>query len=119
MRYMRVARLVPARRRRTFVGGGYTMKNSMLGALIPMMMLAACSGESGQGAAAGNAGAVNAEQGSEAARVALLIRLEAKPGKEADVASFLEGAVPLVQEEPGTTSWFAIRTGPSTYGIFD
>lgn len=51
--------------------------------------------------------------------VALLVRLEAKPGKEADVESFLTGALPLAQQEPDTTAWFAIRMGPSTFGIFD
>jgi len=51
--------------------------------------------------------------------VALLVRLEAKPGKEAEVASFLRGGLAIVQEEPGTTAWFAIKLGPSTFGIFD
>ena len=51
--------------------------------------------------------------------VALLVRLEAKPGKEAEVESFLRGGLPIVQEEPATTAWFAIRMGPSTFGIFD
>lgn len=51
--------------------------------------------------------------------VALLVRLEAKPGKEAEVESFLRSALPLVDEEPATTAWFAIRMGPSTFGIFD
>ena len=51
--------------------------------------------------------------------VALLIRLEAKPGKEADVESFLRGGLSLAQEEPATTAWFAIRMGLSTFGIFD
>ena len=51
--------------------------------------------------------------------VALLVRLEAKPGKEADVENFLKGGLPIVQEEPATTAWFAIRMGPSTFGIFD
>jgi quinol monooxygenase YgiN len=51
--------------------------------------------------------------------VGLLVRLEAHPGKEDDVASFLEGALPLVQAEQDTTAWFAIRLGPSTFGIFD
>jgi quinol monooxygenase YgiN len=52
-------------------------------------------------------------------RVALLVRLEAKPGKEADVESFLRGGLPIVEQEPATTAWFAIRLGPSTFGIFD
>ena len=51
--------------------------------------------------------------------VALLVRLEAKPGKEAEVESFLRGGLPIVQEEPATTAWFAIRMGKSTFGIFD
>jgi quinol monooxygenase YgiN len=51
--------------------------------------------------------------------VGLLIRLEAKPGKGADVERFLEDALAIVQEEPATTAWFAIRLGPSTFGIFD
>jgi quinol monooxygenase YgiN len=51
--------------------------------------------------------------------LALLVRLEAKPGKEAEVESFLRGGLSLVQEEPATTAWFAIRMGPSTFGIFD
>ena len=51
--------------------------------------------------------------------VALLVRLEAKPGKEAEVQSFLKSGLALVQEEPDTTAWFAIRIGHSTFGIFD
>lgn len=51
--------------------------------------------------------------------VGLLVRLEAKPGKEADVERFLKGGLALVNEEPDTTVWFAIKMGPSTYGIFD
>ena len=51
--------------------------------------------------------------------VALLVRLEAKPGKEEAVAEFLRSALPLAQAEPKTTTWFAIRMGPSTFGIFD
>jgi quinol monooxygenase YgiN len=52
-------------------------------------------------------------------KVALYVRLEAKPGKEAQVESFLRGGLTLVQEEPATTAWFGIRLGPSTFGIFD
>jgi quinol monooxygenase YgiN len=51
--------------------------------------------------------------------VALLVKLEAKPGKEADVESFLRGGLPIVQEEPATTTWYAIKLGSSTFGIFD
>jgi quinol monooxygenase YgiN len=49
----------------------------------------------------------------------LFVRLEAKPGKEKDVETFLRGGLALVNQEPGTTAWFAIRLGPSTFGIFD
>jgi quinol monooxygenase YgiN len=42
-----------------------------------------------------------------------------KPGKERDVAEFLRSAVPIVDEEPGTISWFAIQEGPSRFAIFD
>jgi len=51
--------------------------------------------------------------------VALWVRLEAKPGKEAEVDDFLRGGLPLVQAEPATTAWFGLRIGPSTFGIFD
>ena len=51
--------------------------------------------------------------------VALFVRLEAKPGKEAEVESFLRSGLPLVQAEPATTAWFGLRLGPSTFGIFD
>ncbi|MDH4559327.1 antibiotic biosynthesis monooxygenase [Pseudomonas sp. BN417] len=52
-------------------------------------------------------------------RVALLVRLEAKPGKVAEVEDFLRAGLPLVEEEPDTTAWFALRMGPQSFGIFD
>lgn len=54
-----------------------------------------------------------------AVTVALYVRLEAKEGKEDEVASFLQSAQPLAEDEPDTTAWFAIKMGPSTFGIFD
>jgi len=51
--------------------------------------------------------------------VGLLARLEAKPGKEEELAALLKGALPLANAEAETTVWFAIRLGPSTFGIFD
>jgi quinol monooxygenase YgiN len=51
--------------------------------------------------------------------VGLFVRLESKPGKEADVEAFLRGGLAIVQEEPATVAWFALRLGPSTFGIFD
>ncbi|MDR0183384.1 putative quinol monooxygenase [Lysobacter arvi] len=52
-------------------------------------------------------------------RCALLARLEAKPGKEEEVERFLRGALPLAEAEPGTRTWFALRFGPSSFGIYD
>lgn len=52
-------------------------------------------------------------------KTALFVRLDAKPGKEAVVEEFLRGGLPVVMEEPATIAWFAIRLGPSSFGIFD
>ncbi len=52
-------------------------------------------------------------------KVGLLVRLEAKPGKEKDVDAFLRGGLAVVEGEPATLTWFAIRLGPTTFGIFD
>ena len=51
--------------------------------------------------------------------VALFVRLEAKPGKEKEVEELLRGGLAIVQQEPATTAWFAIRMGLSTFGVFD
>lgn len=52
-------------------------------------------------------------------KYALFVTLEAKPGKETEVESFLKGALPMVEEELETTVWFALRLSPSVFGIFD
>lgn len=52
-------------------------------------------------------------------KYSLLVRLEAKPGKEAEVADFLASALPLANAEQATPVWFAFRIGASTFGIFD
>lgn len=52
-------------------------------------------------------------------KLALYVPLEARPGKEEEVAEFLRSALPLVDAEPGTIAWFALRLGPSTFAIFD
>jgi quinol monooxygenase YgiN len=51
--------------------------------------------------------------------VGLLATLNAKSGKEDELASFLESALPLAQAEDDTVAWFAIKIDGSTYGIFD
>jgi quinol monooxygenase YgiN len=52
-------------------------------------------------------------------KVALLVRLEARPGKEAAVEKFLTGALTLANQEAATPVWFALRLGPTTFAIFD
>jgi quinol monooxygenase YgiN len=52
-------------------------------------------------------------------KLALFVRLEAKPGKEKAVADFLASALPLANAEAKTTVWFALQMGPSTFGVFD
>jgi quinol monooxygenase YgiN len=52
-------------------------------------------------------------------KVALLVRLEAKAGKEKEVEDFLKSALALANQEDFTPVWFAIKLGPSTFGIFD
>ena len=52
-------------------------------------------------------------------KFALLARVEAKPGKENEVLAFLKSALPLAQAEPETVRWYALKLGPSTFGIFD
>ena len=51
-------------------------------------------------------------------KVGLLARFDAVPGKEEDVAQFLEGALALANEEEQTTS--GSRSGSAvTFGVFD
>jgi len=57
--------------------------------------------------------------GSKSVKVALWVRLDAKPGKEAAVEQFLRGGLEIVQGEPATVTWYALRLGASTFGIFD
>lgn len=52
-------------------------------------------------------------------KLGLYVRLEAKPGKEQDVEAFLKQGGTMVLDEPQTIAWFAIKMGPSTFGIFD
>src|SRR5271154_6465572 len=52
-------------------------------------------------------------------KLAIWAMLEAKPGKEKEVEEFLKSAQPLAEREPGTTSWYALKLGPTKFGIFD
>jgi len=50
---------------------------------------------------------------------AFVARIEAKPERAEDVANLLAGALPLAEAEPGTVDWYAARTSPTTFWIFD
>jgi quinol monooxygenase YgiN len=50
---------------------------------------------------------------------ALFVRLEAKPGKEKELAKFLHIGLDLARQEGTTPVWFALQLSPSTFGIFD
>ena len=51
--------------------------------------------------------------------VGLSVRLEARPGRQTDLEALLRSAAPLAEAEPATLVWFAVRLGPTTFGIFD
>ncbi|MEU5048865.1 antibiotic biosynthesis monooxygenase [Streptomyces sp. NPDC021096] len=51
--------------------------------------------------------------------VGLLARIEARPEHVQEVRELLTGALALAEEEAGTTVWFALGLGPTTFGIFD
>ena len=61
----------------------------------------------------------SAEPKWQRVKVALLVRFEARPGKENELAGYLRAGLTRVQQEPDTASWFAIRFGPGKFGIFD
>lgn len=50
---------------------------------------------------------------------ALWAELNAKPGKEKELESFLKSAQPLAEREKDTVSWYAVKMGPANFGIFD
>jgi quinol monooxygenase YgiN len=60
-----------------------------------------------------------AELAPGSAKYGLLLNFRGKEGREAQVEQFLRDALPLVQQEPGTTAWFALRWPDRRYGIFD
>lgn len=52
-------------------------------------------------------------------KVGIVALLEAKPGKENEVAELLKSARALALEESQTVVWYAFQTGPRSFGIFD
>ena len=61
----------------------------------------------------------NDQRGNTPMVTGLIVRLEARADKEDAVAEFLQSAVPLVEGEPQTTAWFAVRLGESSFAIVD
>jgi hypothetical protein len=59
------------------------------------------------------------EHDSPRARVGLFVRIEARPGKEAEVEARLRSALGAIEQEPDTTVWLAIRLGPTTFAVVD
>src|SRR5271170_6295037 len=62
---------------------------------------------------------MNREGTNMTVKIGLLALLEAKPGKGADLASFLEGGRPIAVAEDGTVTWYAFKISDTSYGIFD
>ena len=52
-------------------------------------------------------------------RLAVLAFLEAKEGKGAELGAFLESGRAIAAAESGTVTWYAFKTGDTSYGIFD
>lgn len=73
----------------------------------------------GAGAALSSADATAADVSAASPTVALWVVMDAKPGKEEEVANFLLGGRPIVEAEPATTTWYAVRLSKSQFAIFD
>ena len=52
-------------------------------------------------------------------KVGIVALLEAKPGKEEVLAELLRSAQALAVQESATVVWYAFRSGPRSFGIFD
>ena len=52
-------------------------------------------------------------------KVGLFVRLEAKNGKEEELAAFLAQGLELANGEAFTPLWLALKFGPSTFAVFD
>lgn len=51
-------------------------------------------------------------------QLAVWATMEAQPGKEHEVEEHLRESRAWIDDEPGTTTFFALKVGPSTYGVF-
>ena len=52
-------------------------------------------------------------------KLAIWAEVEAKAGKEQEVAEFLKSAQELAEKESGTITWYAMKLGGPRFGIFD
>ncbi|MBT0608317.1 putative quinol monooxygenase [Aequorivita echinoideorum] len=52
-------------------------------------------------------------------KLGLLATLKAKSGKEAEVESFIKGAIELARQEEKTITWYSFKIDNNTFGIFD
>jgi quinol monooxygenase YgiN len=52
-------------------------------------------------------------------KLGVLALLTAKPGKEAELAAFLNAGRGIVEDEAGTQVWYAFQVDHATFGIFD
>jgi len=53
------------------------------------------------------------------AKQAIWVMLKAKPGKEADVETFLKQGAVMSHDEPQTITWYGVKMAPGMYGVFD
>ena len=57
--------------------------------------------------------------GAKDVKLGLFVKLVAKPGKELEVEQFLRSGLAIVQDEPGTLQWYAVKFDSRTFAIFD
>jgi quinol monooxygenase YgiN len=52
-------------------------------------------------------------------KLGLFVRLQAKPGKEAELGRFLRQGLEFANQEETTPIWFAVQFDAKTFAIFD
>ena len=95
------------------------MQRRLILSISSAALLAAVTLAAVPAAAQSQPGAAVTQPKPTALKLALFVRIEAKPGKEEDVAAFLRQALELAHQEATTVTWFALRLGPTTFGVFD
>ena len=54
-----------------------------------------------------------------APKLGIVVRMQAKPGKEAELEQFLTSGLAIAQGEPLTLQWYALKLDASHFAIFD